>query len=76
VARLIKQSPPDPARQLARLVRQLLWWHRLKTVDHVSFRCHFDNEAELLGRLSDEVLQLQTPSLFSAVPEGGSDETK
>lgn len=76
MGRTIKQPPPDPAVQLARLCKQLLWWHRLGTVNHVSFRCHFDGEAELMTKLCDEVLTFQTPSLFAAVPEGETDDPK
>lgn len=54
---------------LAKHVKQLLWWHRLQTVNHVSFRCHFDGAAEHLAKLCEEIMTYQTPSLFAGVPD-------
>ena len=59
----------EPAVQLARYVKQLLWWHRMKGINHVSFRCHFDNHAEVMDLLVKEVLAFHTPSLFQGVPD-------
>ena len=72
--RPIKRPAPEPAVLLARHVKQLLWWHRLKTVDHASFRCHFDGLAEHMAKLCEEALTYQTPSLFAGVPEDGDTE--
>lgn len=72
MGRKIKQPATEPAVQLARLCKQLLWWHQLATVNHASFRCRFDGESDLLAKLCDEVLTFQTLSLFAGIIEEGS----
>lgn len=65
----IRLPSTEPAVQMARYVKRLLWWHRMKNMNHVSFRCHFDNAAEVMDLLQKEVLTFHTPSLFQGVPD-------